>query len=119
MKLLVVDDDEIFLVIAERVFRGTDIEVLTATAPDRALACLDADPAIDVLVTDINLNASIDGFQLAQAAVERVAGLRVIYLSGLRSSDHPHLTVPGPVLLKPVEADEFQDAVLAPRPGAS
>lgn len=58
--------------------------VVTAlSTPGAALKLFAADGCeVDALVTNIDLHASIDGFELARRAVAKIPRLKVIYVSG-------------------------------------
>jgi DNA-binding response OmpR family regulator len=80
--ILVVEDDEDLLSHDVHVLQEMGYRVLEATTADEALAILDSTPSIDLLFTDVVLPGGKNGRQLADEAVRRRPGLRVLYTTG-------------------------------------
>jgi CheY-like chemotaxis protein len=76
--------------------KGFVVEVVSDAG--RALRYLLSGAAVDVLFTDIDLGAGMDGAQLAQLAREMRPDLPVVYASGRRSMDQ-FRTVPNSIFL--------------------
>src|SRR6201997_762276 len=79
---LVVEDEPTVRVLAESIIQALGYVILLAANAREAIAVLEQEEHIDILLTDINLPDgpdAIDGLALAQKAVELSPGLRVIY----------------------------------------
>ena len=99
-KVLVVDDDPLILDLAATMLEDLGCEVEKAANPSAALAKIDADRDIEILITDVNM-PGLSGFELAKQAKRRRQNLHVILLSG-READGRGL----PLIRKPfLEAD--------------
>jgi two-component system, response regulator PdtaR len=90
--------------------KGFEVEV----APDagHALRYLLSGAEVDVLFTDIDLGAGMDGATLARLAREMRPKLPVVYASGRRSVDQFD-TVPGSVFLRKPYSLNQVDATIA------
>ena len=78
-RVLVVDDSKETCEFLEELLESMGLEVLKATDPDQAIALLNAGP-LDLLLSDINLEAKKDGLDLLRAA--KPLGVDTILLSG-------------------------------------
>ncbi len=78
-RVLVVDDSKETCEFLEELLGSMGLEVLKATDPDQAIALLNAGP-LDLLLSDINLEAKKDGLDLLRAA--KPLGVDTILLSG-------------------------------------
>lgn len=88
--ILLVEDDVLVMMSFSDMLRDMGHEVYEApTAPD-ALAWLENNLGLDVLITDIGL-AGMDGRELVRQARGLIPDLRVIYSSGYRSEKIPKL----------------------------
>jgi DNA-binding NtrC family response regulator len=91
--VLVVDDQEQVRVLAESVIRDCGHQTLSAASVDQALALIRAEPAIELLFTDINLADDAEaglvhpGLELAQQARRIRPKLRVLYTTGASITD--------------------------------
>ena len=87
--VLVVEDEEQVLVLAESILQDNGFETLSAHASEGALALLaDQSQPIDLLFTDIGLYENRHGgIQLAQEAVKHRPNLKVLYTSGQGVTD--------------------------------
>jgi len=82
--LLLVDDSAFFRDMLSPVLKAAGFQVVTAGSADEALATLQADPRISVVVTDLDMPGR-SGFDLVGAmrhGGERLAGMPVVGLSG-------------------------------------
>jgi hypothetical protein len=109
-RVLCVDDDEATLYAMSRTLGEAGFEVRTAGNYFDALDVLDhSQEAIDVLVTDIVLNLG-NGFALARIARRHRPELKTVYVTAF---DMPTVEAVGPVLRKPVAADDLVSAARA------
>jgi DNA-binding NarL/FixJ family response regulator len=93
-----VPDLRVFIVDGHESFRRAAAEVVDAAVGFRldgsaasgaeALAAVDADAAVDLLVIDVDL-PDADGVAVASALCRRQPGLAVLYTSALRADDLP------------------------------
>ncbi len=83
-KLLVIDDDRAVLHMISQAFRDSSVSVLTAQAPEQALALLEERP--DVVLLDIVLR-DCSGLDLVHKIRARDAKLPVIFITARGSSD--------------------------------
>ena len=84
---VVVDDDPIVLEILSGMLEDFEWRVTSASSAEEALAS-DALPAAAVLVTDVNLGAGMDGFELYTIARHRWPDIGIVVISG--QPPHPH-----------------------------
>ena len=83
MKVLLVEDDELVRTTLVDMLIDAGFEVTEAASPEEAL---DGDGAIEpptVLITDIDLGSSLNGFDVAAAAHRLWPAVSVLYISGL------------------------------------
>src|SRR5689334_2491158 len=81
--LLVDDDKGIRNVIRTFLTRATTSRVLVASTPQAALAlALSVDRAMDVIISDVDLKAEIDGVQLAVDIAAMMPTAKVVLMSG-------------------------------------
>lgn len=81
-RLLVVEDEFLIRLTLVEALLEEAFEVLEAETADQALALLQGDPAIALLVTDIQLPGSMDGSQLAREARRSRPDLPVLFMTG-------------------------------------
>ena len=110
-RILFVDDDDAFRELAATVLREAGYDVVSEAHFSGALKTLNSNEPLDLLLTDLSMPESINGFALARMAQMRRGGLRVLYISG-----HP----PAPtedgnkILQKPIgKAELLREVTLA------
>jgi len=102
--ILVVDDQDAVRKLAARQLIRLGYRVEQAASAEAALARLDSDPAIDLLLTDIVMPGKLDGAALALRVSERWPALKIVCMSGFpaaREPDHAEVTQDFPFLSKP------------------
>jgi PAS domain S-box-containing protein len=92
-RVLVVEDDPEVRASAEQIVAELGYGVRAAKDADEAMAALEADPAFDLLFTDMVLPGPVDGPELARLAIERRPGLKVLFTSGY-AADQAKATAP-------------------------
>jgi len=97
--ILLVDDDEGFRYAASKALRNSGFEVVAAADYRDALATLESDKPVDLLLTDVVMPDRIHGFALARMALMRRPKLKILYLSAY---DIPTNEASGKVLRKPI-----------------
>ena len=80
--VLVVEDEMDVRMIVVDVLAEVGYTVLEAEDGDAGLAILESDRRIDLLVSDVGLPGSMNGRQLADAARQRRADLKVLFITG-------------------------------------
>ncbi len=80
--ILITEDEAQVRVLSESFLRDQGQRTLSAASLEEALALLDETDDIECLFTDIELRGDVQaGLDLAQAAVKKQPGLRVLYTS--------------------------------------
>jgi DNA-binding NtrC family response regulator len=80
--ILIVEDEAQVRVLSESCLQEQGQQTLSAASPEEALAVLDETDEVECLFTDIELRGDVQaGLDLAQAALKRRPGLRVLYTS--------------------------------------
>jgi CheY-like chemotaxis protein len=108
--VLVVEDDAMVRDFVVQQLRQLGYRTLLAENGHEALAVLDGDAGIDLLLTDVILSGTLTGKQVADAAAERRPGLKVLFMSGYTENAivHHGRLDPGVMLLsKPFRATEL------------
>ncbi len=86
-KILLVDDEYELLEIATSYLEDEGFQVLAAISGNQALRLLQANPDVDVLLTDIVMPGGMDGEALAKEARKLKPEIKVLYTSGYPSGD--------------------------------
>ena len=108
VSVLAVDDDAEVLEVTRATLAAEGYRVYTAPSGRAALAMLQAYPYISLLITDVVMPGSIDGFDLGKRARLLRPGLHVIYTSGYLRNDGG---LDGALLVKPWTTDELKRAI--------
>jgi two-component system cell cycle sensor histidine kinase/response regulator CckA len=93
--VLVVEDAEGLRVLARKLLERQGYTVLVAANADEAIRQFDANPSIDVLLTDVVMPGA-SGPELTKQLVERRPTLKVIYMSGYTEDAIAHQGVLDP-----------------------
>jgi CheY-like chemotaxis protein len=80
--VLVVEDEPLVRAIAVDTLEDDGFGVIEASTGDHALTILQERTDIDVLLTDVDMPGSTDGFQLARMAREMYPHMVIIVVSG-------------------------------------
>jgi CheY-like chemotaxis protein len=106
--ILVVEDEALVRMIAVETLEDCGFAVLEAGTADAALAMLDANPSVALLLTDVGL-PGMNGRDLADAARQRRPALPVIFMTGYsRGEPLPEGMI---TLGKPFTPEQLQAAV--------
>ncbi len=95
--VLIVEDEPLILEVVAEELSDAGFDVHQAATGEEAVAVLEAQPSLDLLLTDIRLPGGLDGWGVAEHARRRFATLPVIYVTGY--SGGPARQVPGSVLI--------------------
>ena len=112
--VLVVDDEVALLEIAVAYAEEMGCRVLQATDGPSALATVQREPGIELLLTDIIMPGGMNGVELAGKVRQLLPEIKVIYSSGFPSdalAESNGTTVDGPLLTKPYQRNDFVAAV--------
>jgi DNA-binding NtrC family response regulator len=111
--VLIVDDDDQVLDVAAIVLASLGYQVIPATNGEAALEIIKYYRAIDLLMTDIVMPGTIDGWELARRAKRMRPELSVVYTTGFADGALPDKSNPGygPLLPKPWRADQLVSLV--------
>jgi CheY-like chemotaxis protein len=80
--VLIVEDEPLIRMDLADMVRDADYVALEAANADEAIRLLETQPAIRILVTDIEMPGSMDGLKLAAAVRERWPPVAIIVTSG-------------------------------------
>jgi PAS domain S-box-containing protein len=80
--VLVIDDEDSVRMLVSDVLREAGYRVLLAPNGPAGLKILDAEPRIDLLVTDVGLPGGLNGRQVADAARTTRPDLKVLFITG-------------------------------------
>ncbi|NTF06697.1 PAS domain S-box protein [Agrobacterium rubi] len=108
--ILVVDDEPLVRMIAVEQLEDLGYAVLEAGDGASAMAILNSDQRIDLLVTDVGLPNGMNGRQLAEAARLSRPDLGVLFITGYAENavlNHGHLDHGMHVMTKPFQMDVF------------
>jgi signal transduction histidine kinase/ActR/RegA family two-component response regulator len=113
--VLLVEDEELIIGLAERILLKKGYRVLKARQPEEALAvCREYQGQIDLLVTDVIMPGGMSGRDLARVLVEQYPALKVLYVSGYTDNAIVHHGVLDPgveFLPKPFSVDSLSGKV--------
>lgn len=113
-RILLVEDDDEVRAVAVSFLEQLGYRVVDVPHAVAALERLEHDPAFDLMFSDVVLPGGINGPQLAQTAMQRVAGLRVLLASGYPRDALSDLTgalAHIALLTKPYSRDDLARAV--------
>lgn len=105
--VLVVEDEPITRMdVVEQLEEG-GFKVFEAPDADKAIKILEANPAIRILFTDIDMPGSMDGLKLAAAVRDRWPPIRIVVASGLRKINIDALPDDSRFFSKPYNVNEI------------
>lgn len=115
-RILVVDDEPTVRMMMVDALGLLDFDCIEAHDGPSAMAILDDNPALDLLVTDVGLPGGLNGRQVADEARRRQPGLKVLFVTGYADSvvlqkDAAETGVA--VLTKPFAIDDLQQQAIA------
>jgi CheY-like chemotaxis protein len=106
--VLVVEDEPMLLLVVAETLRDAGYQVWEAVNGQDALAILDAQPDIVLLLTDIKM-PGMDGYQLTEASLAKKPDLRVMMMTGYSQAPLPKKMADAgiTVLQKPFDIDRL------------
>ena len=114
--ILVVEDDNLVRTFVVGQIKSLGYHTLTAVDAKGALAVLDGPRGIDLLFTDMIMPGSMNGRQLADAALQRRPSLKVLFTSGYSNEviiHHGHLDAGVLLLPKPYRKSDLARMIRA------
>jgi PAS domain S-box-containing protein len=113
-KVLVVDDELDLLDIATAYLDEMGYTACRAEDGPSALAIVEQNRDIDLVITDIIMPGGMNGVQLAQKLRQLLPQVKIIYSSGFPASTLAERSMPlldGPLLRKPYQRADFETAI--------
>jgi CheY-like chemotaxis protein len=114
--ILVVEDDHLVRTFVVGQIQSLGYATLAAINAAEALAVIDGPQDIDLLFTDMVMPGSMNGRQLADAALQRRAALKILFTSGYSNEaiiHHGHLDSGVLLLAKPYRKSELARMIRA------
>ena len=102
--VLLAEDDISVLVTTSALLGSWGYRVETATSGDEALEVIQSGTSVDLLLSDVMMPGSINGFELAREVRKLRPGIPIIFMSGTTFQDEELEEIGGPLLAKPVAA---------------
>ena len=111
--VVVVDDDPSVLATLSDILEHLGWIVTTASSAEEALALPKSFPAPQIVITDVNLGAGMDGFKFCPVARCRWPDVEIVVISGRppRSEQLDTLSLHDVFLLKPVRMSTLEAAI--------
>lgn len=106
--ILLVDDDEGFRYACDRALRAEGYNVTACSGFADTMALLQTDAHFDVMIADVVIPKSVNGFVLSEMALKRRPALKVLHMS---AHDLPELERGQKVLRKPFESERLLEEV--------
>ena len=114
--ILVVEDDNLVRTFVIGQIQSLGYATLAAVNAKEAMAVIDGSEKIDLLFTDMIMPGSMNGRQLADAALQQRASLKVLFTSGYSNEaiiHHGHLDAGVLLLAKPYRKSDLAQMIRA------
>lgn len=114
--ILVVEDDNLVRTFVVGQIQSLGYATLAAVNAKEAMAVIDGPERVDLLFTDMIMPGSMNGRQLADAALQRRASLKVLFTSGYSNEaiiHHGHLDAGVLLLAKPYRKSDLARMIRA------
>jgi CheY-like chemotaxis protein len=114
--ILVVEDDNLVRTFVIGQIQSLGYATLAAINAKEAMAVIDGPGKVDLLFTDMIMPGSMNGRQLADAALQRRASLKVLFTSGYSNEaiiHHGHLDAGVLLLAKPYRKSDLAQMIRA------
>ncbi len=112
--ILFVDDDKLYLMLVKNIVEQAGVKARYAQSGQEAVGIL-KDKEFATLVTDLNM-PGMDGFQLAEAAMNLYPDIRIVMMTNYMSQDIPLFAATAgisEIILKPFTADKIREIIAA------
>ncbi len=90
MRVLFIEDDDTVRMVVADTLEGEGMDCDAVSNSEDALILMSSGQIPDVLVTDINLGAGLNGIELADNVRSRFPGVAVVFVSGRPSDLNGH-----------------------------
>ena len=110
-RILIVEDEFLIRLTLSEALADEGFDVVEAESGDAALQLVEADPAIRLMLTDMQLPGSLDGAQLAGRARDCNPELPIIFVTGRQEATGALLTGRDLFIAKPYLPSEVCAAV--------
>jgi CheY-like chemotaxis protein len=111
--VLVVEDEFLVRMTQVDILREAGLKVLEAQDADEAFEVLKARPEIRVVLTDVDMPGSLDGFEFARLAAQGWPAVGVLVISGKRAPEPRDLPERAVFIQKPLRAARLVEQVRA------
>jgi CheY-like chemotaxis protein len=114
--ILIVEDDSLVRTFVVGQIKSLGYATLAAVNATEAMAVIDGSQKIDLLFTDMIMPGSMNGRQLADAALQRRSSLKVLFTSGYSNEaiiHHGHLDAGVLLLAKPYRKSDLARMIRA------
>jgi CheY-like chemotaxis protein len=111
MFILTVEDEFLISEHLRAILEAAGHNVVATFDAEEAIAVLETDPGIEVVITDINLPGSMDGLRLAAAIRDRWPPIRLIVATGQAYPLKSELPSGSQFVPKPYKPNEILSAV--------
>lgn len=111
MKILIVDDEPLILVGLAMQVADWGYNVVEASSADEAVAVLERQPDIRLVVTDVDMPGKMDGLHLARFVRERWPPVGLIVISGKSLVGEGQLPPRSRFFEKPVREQSLRKAI--------
>ena len=101
--ILIVEDEPLLRMLAVELAEDADFQAFEAANAAEALSLLEANPDVQVLLTDIDMPGGLDGLMLARIACKRLPSIEIIVVSGMRPPNADELPSGGISYNKPYD----------------
>ena len=110
VSILLVDDDTAWGEATAELLRRKGFSVVVAPDHRLALAELESERPVDVLIADIVMPRHVNGIALSRMARMRRAGIKVIYMTAYDVPGAEDEAL-GPILRKPIDGEQLASEV--------
>ncbi|MBW9091556.1 response regulator [Rhizobium wenxiniae] len=110
--VLIVEDEPLLRMLAVDLVEEAGFTALEASNADEAIAMLETDTNIRILLTDIDMPGSMDGLRLAAAVRDRWPPIEIIVVSGMRKPGAHELPTRGVFFSKPYDVRKISAQLL-------
>jgi CheY-like chemotaxis protein len=111
--VLIVEDEPLVRALAVDVLEEAGFDVLEAATADYALVVLEKREDICVLLTDVDMPGSLNGFQLARIVQDHFHRVRVVIVSGKARPTRDDIAPEAVFIPKPYKLSEIVQTVEA------
>ena len=109
--VLVVENEAIIRLELAHELANMGLAMLEADSADEAIALLDAYPQIQIMLTDIKMAGSMDGFSLAYQVRDRWPPVKIIVASGMLGTRFSDLPAGSILVAKPYKPEDIKRAM--------